>query len=174
MRIVDNLAAIRFIWLLSTPFEKFDAYKLGLIDANGVKLKKAETPEEKNSTSMLHRLVWNLKRIIALAPGGKTRIGSLVAAYLLVKEAYENDYEGYQLEEEIVSKFQLYRDIHFIEEEVFVEEVLKQLYENEGGVAPTNSTGPAVSTDQVRIDGKTRRKLKKFTGLRRKIIEIPA
>jgi hypothetical protein len=148
MRIVDNLAAIRLIWLLATPFEKFDAFKLGLIDANGNKLKKAETSEEKNATSMLHRLVWNLKRIIALVPGGKTRIGSLVAAYLLVKEAEEQGYNEFQLEEEIVSKFQLLRSIRFIEEELLVEKALNLL---EDGAAIANVTGPATSTDQAAI-----------------------
>lgn len=158
-RIVDNLAALRVIWLLATPFEKFEAFKLGLIDANGVKLKKAETSEEKNATSMLHRLVWNLKRIIALAPGGKTRIGSLVAAYLLVKEAAENDYEEMQLEEEILNKFQIYRKIHFIEEEVIVEEALAALFED----APANATGAAVSTDVPAIRSKkVKRKFASF------------
>lgn len=158
-RIVDNLAALRVIWLLATPFEKFEAFKLGLIDANGVKLKKAETSEEKNATSMLHRLVWNLKRIIALAPGGKTRIGSLVAAYLLVKESIENDYDEMQLEEEILNKFQIYRNIHFIEEEVIVEEALLALFED----APVNATGSAVSTDTPAIKAKkAKRKFASF------------
>jgi hypothetical protein len=150
MRLADNLIALRIIWLLSTPFEKFDAFKLGLIDADGKKLKKAETAEEKNATSMLHRLVWNLKRVIALAPGGKTRIGSLVAAYLLVKEAHDNQWNEYQLDEAIVTKFQLYRNIRFVEEELFVEAALKVIEEDGGAVvsgAPTNATGPATSTD---------------------------
>jgi len=158
-RIVDNLAALRVIWLLATPFEKFEAFKLGLIDANGNKLKKAETSEEKNATSMLHRLVWNLKRIIALAPGGKSRIGSLVAAYLLVKESAENDYDEMQLEEEILNKFQIYRNIHFIEEEVIVEEALIALFED----APANATGAAVSTDAPAIKPKkAKRKFASF------------
>lgn len=168
MRVVDNLAAIRLIWLLSTPFEKFDAFKLGLIDANGNRLKKAKTTEEKNATSMLHRLAWNLKRIIALAPGGSSRIGSLVAAYLLVREAYENDYTEMQLEEAIAEKFQLYRGIRFIEEEALVRAVLANLGEDVPAAAagaPTNSTGKAVSTDKpkiyrkTKIDGKDHRKL---------------
>lgn len=157
-RIVDNLAALRVIWLLATPFEKFDAYKLGLIDANGTKLKKAETSAEKNATSMLHRLVWNLKRIIALAPGGKTRIGSLVAAYLLVREAEENNYEEIQLEEQILNKFQVYRNIRFIEEEVLVEEALSVIFED----APVNATGSAVSTDVPAIRPKKKRKFAAF------------
>lgn len=143
MRIVDNLAALRIVWLLATPFEKFEAYKLGLIDENGNKLKKAETAEEKNATSMLHRLAWNLKKIIALAPGGKTRIGSLVAAYLLMKEAHENDYDELQLEESLLDKFQVYRNVRFIEEELMVEEAIRALFED----APANAAGSAVSTD---------------------------
>ena len=79
-RIIDNIIALRIIYLLVQPFETTDAFKLGLIDANGNKLKKASTAEEKKATSMLHRLVWNLKRIINLAPGGSTRIGTMVAA----------------------------------------------------------------------------------------------
>lgn len=88
-RIIDNIIALRIIYLLTVPFEKTDAFKLGLIDANGKQLKKAETSEEKNATSMLHRLVWNIKKVFALAPGGKTRLGSLAAAYLLVKESHQ-------------------------------------------------------------------------------------
>jgi hypothetical protein len=79
-KIIDNLIALRIIYLLTVPFDKTDAYKNGLIDANGNKLKDAETPEEKNSTSMLHRLCWNIKKVFALVPGGKTRLGSLAAA----------------------------------------------------------------------------------------------
>ena len=150
LKIVDNLIAIRIIWLLSTPFDKFDAYKLGLIDDQGRKLKKATTPEEKKATSMLHRLVWNLKRIIALAPGGSSRIGSLVAAYLLVKEGYENDYTDMQLEEAIAEKFQLYRSIRFIEEEYMIGKILED--------TPTNSTGPIVSTDEPKIIKRTKLK----------------
>lgn len=150
MRVIDNLAAIRLIWLLATPFEKFDAFKLGLIDANGNKLKKAKTAEEKNATSMLHRLVWNLKRIIALAPGGSSRIGSLVAAYLLVKEAHEQDMDESQLEELIVEKYHLYTKLRFIEEEVLVEHAINLLNE-EGlvvGAPPVNNTAGPVAVDQ--------------------------
>ena len=37
-RIVDNVIALRIIYLLVQPFETTDAYKNGLIDANGNKL----------------------------------------------------------------------------------------------------------------------------------------
>ena len=89
MRVVDSIIALRIVYLLTVPFNKTDAYKLGLIDENGNKIKNAETSDEKNATSMLHRLVWNIKKVFALVPGGKTRIGSLVAAYMLVRESHE-------------------------------------------------------------------------------------
>lgn len=91
MRIIDNLIALRILWLLITPFEKTDAFKLGLISADGTRLRKAKTSEETNATSMLHRLVWNIKKFINLVPGGATKIGSMVAAYALVRECVEQD-----------------------------------------------------------------------------------
>lgn len=141
-RIIDNVIALRIIYLLVQPFEQTDAFKLGLIDANGNKLKKATTPEEKKSTSMLHRLVWNLKRIINMAPGGSSRIGSMVAAYILVKEAYEQDIPESASTEFFNENFDRVWNLPFEEREL-VEDAFSVLLED----APVNSTGPAVSTD---------------------------
>lgn len=91
MRIIDNIICLRILWMLITPFEKTDAFKLGLIDDHGTRIRKAVTSEETNATSMLHRLVWNIKKFINLVPGGKTKIGSMVAAYALVRECIEAD-----------------------------------------------------------------------------------
>lgn len=145
MRVVDNLIALRIIYLLVTPFTETNAYKLGLIDDKGRQLKKATSAEEKNATSMLHRLVWNLKRIISLAPGGSTKIGSLTAAYLLVKEGVEKNWSENRLTEEYYSKFALMEQISFLEDEIVVEECLNKLLQLED--APANATGTAVSTD---------------------------
>lgn len=154
-RIVDNVIALRIIYLLVQPFETTDAYKNGLIDANGNKLKKATTPEEKKSTSMLHRLVWNLKRIINMAPGGSTRIGSMVAAYTLVKEAYEQDMPESASIEFFNENFDRVWNLPFEEREL-VEDAFSVLLED----APVNSTGSAVSTDTPTI--KRARKFAEF------------
>jgi hypothetical protein len=87
MRLIDNTIALRIIYLLVKPIQDTDAFKLGLINAQGETIRKAKTSQEKKSTSMLHRLCWRIKRVFALVPGGKTRIGSLAAAYLLVRES---------------------------------------------------------------------------------------
>lgn len=146
MRIIDNVIALRIIYLLVTPFKDTDAYKLGLIDDNGKQLKKAKSLDEKNATSMLHRLVWNLKRIIGLAPGGSSKIGSLAAAYLLVKEGLDNNWSENQIMEEYLSRKEYIDEVRFLEEEIIVANCLEQLSRIIED-APTNATGAATSTD---------------------------
>lgn len=162
-RIIDNIIALRVIYLLVTPFEQTDAYKLGIIDDKGRNLKKASTSAEKNSTSMLHRLVWNLKRVINLAPGGSTKIGSLAAAYLLVKEGLEQNWSENRLVEEYVSQSQMLNQIRFIEEEILIEQCLAML-DSMDEDAPTNATGSATSTGAPTINKLPKRKSTKPPG----------
>jgi len=85
----DLFYAFRFLKLLVTPFEKTKAFELGIIDKDGVVLKKGaerSTPEEKSAYTVFHRLVFNLKRIMAKAPGGKSVIARYGAALFLIKE----------------------------------------------------------------------------------------
>ena len=86
---IDLLIAYRVIKLLTTPFENQDAYKLGIIDKDGNVLMKYNTlkkDSEKRAYTMLHRFVFNLKRILAKV-GIKGALGSFaVAAALLFKE----------------------------------------------------------------------------------------
>jgi len=88
-RPVDLLIAYRVIKMLVTPFDKQPAFKYGIIDKNGKVLKKFNTIKgtlEKRSYTVLHRFVFNLKRLLAKA-GIKGKLGSFaVAAALLLKE----------------------------------------------------------------------------------------
>lgn len=138
MRIMDTMMALRVVYLLVTPIQNTDAFKLGLIDGDGKTIKKAETAKEKNATSMLHRLCWNLKRIIGLIPGGATKIGSLTAAYLLMKEAYEMEWSEEQLNEEAVLHFNyLSEERKDVDEELStLLDKLAELYED----APANAS----------------------------------
>lgn len=89
-RAIDLLITYRIIKLLTTPFEKQDAYRLGIIDKNGKVLRKTKelkTGKERDSYTILHRFVFNLKRLINLVPGGKSKLGTYAAALgLLLKE----------------------------------------------------------------------------------------
>ena len=91
-RPVDLLIAYRVIKMLVTPFNKQPAFKYGIIDKDGNVLQKYRTIKgtaEKRSYTVLHRFVFNLKRILAKV-GIKGKLGSFaVAAALLLKENKE-------------------------------------------------------------------------------------
>mgnify|MGYP003624957337 FL=1 len=88
----DLVYTIRFLKLLVTPIENTDAFKKGIIDINGKRKKEFNT----NSTddrdayrshyTPFHRLVFNLKKIMAKAPGGSSVIARYGAALALIKE----------------------------------------------------------------------------------------
>lgn len=79
----DLVYTFRFLRLLTMNFEDMEAYKLGLIDEKGKKLKNAETSEEKDVYTPFHKLVFNIKKLI---PAGK--IGSYASALYLLKDNY--------------------------------------------------------------------------------------
>lgn len=82
----DFFYALRFLRLLTTPWEKTGAYKMGIVDENGKKLKKPETSEEKSVYNVFHKLVFNIKRLLNKIPFGKSTIASYLAALYLIKE----------------------------------------------------------------------------------------
>ena len=91
--IADTIYTYRFLKLLVTPFRETEAFKLGIIDEKGKRQKDKQitTTEERAAFNLFHRLVFNLKRLIELAPGGRTRVASYVAALALLKEHYDID-----------------------------------------------------------------------------------
>ncbi len=99
MGVVDTVIVFRILKMMTRKWEEMDAYKFGLIDDNGkrIKSKKPKTSEEKNSFTLLHRLVFNLKRVLELLPFGRTRLASYAASLALLKEHFNID--GKYLEE---------------------------------------------------------------------------
>ena len=86
---IDFLITYRVVKLLVTPFERQEAYKFGIIDDKGKVLKKyksLKTEKERKSYTLLHRFVFNLKRILQRVGLG-SKLGSFaVALALLIKE----------------------------------------------------------------------------------------
>ena len=90
-RAVDLFVTYRFLKLLVTPFEKQEAYKLGIIDKKGknlIKSKNLETEEQRQAYTLLHRLVFNCKKIMSKIPLVRTQIGTYAAALFILKEHY--------------------------------------------------------------------------------------
>ena len=89
----------QFLKKLVTPFDKTDAFKLGIIDEKGKILKRRrdlEGDEEKDAYNLSDTLVWNLKKILGKIPLGKSRLASYAAALWLIKEQQD----GYKITEE--------------------------------------------------------------------------
>ena len=135
-RVIDSLIVFRVLKMLTTDFKKTPAYKFGFIDSNGNRIKKLphpdvkgsfiennpKTKEEKNSLTPLHRLVFNLKKLIRMVPFGKTAFASYAVALALLKEQTNLDSEQTD---------QLYEDFYRLlkEEEVLEPDMLEEANE---------------------------------------------
>lgn len=88
----DLVYTFRFLTLLVTPFNKTKAFEAGIIDENGKRLKdfdkSANSYDYREYYTPFHRLVFNIKRLMAKAPGGSSRLASYAAALFLIKENY--------------------------------------------------------------------------------------
>ena len=88
----DLVYTFRFLTLLVTPFDKTKAYEAGIIDETGKKRKDFDINKNRDvyrdAYTPFHRLVFNIKRLMAKVPGGDTRIASYAAALYLIKEKY--------------------------------------------------------------------------------------
>jgi len=90
----DIIYTLRFLRLLTTPWERTKAYEYGIIDKNGKRLKSFNTDSIQdrdaynNYYTPFIRLVFNVKRLINKLPLGKSRIASYAAALYLLKDKY--------------------------------------------------------------------------------------
>jgi len=96
----------KFLRILTQPFNETDAFKLGIIDERGKILKKhrkLKTQEEKDAYTLMHRLVWKLKRLMEKIPFGKSRLASYAAALWLIKENKDDSISEEELQESFLS-----------------------------------------------------------------------
>ena len=143
---IDAFITFRFLKLLVTPFNKTEAFKFGIIDERGKVLKKYKTlerMEERRAYTILHRLVFNIKKLIEKVPGGKSRIATYAAALFLIKEHVDqyHDSDGKLVEKEF---YKYLKDNDLIEEDdgeikeeiAFADKLLKGQYKlvNDVGV----------------------------------------
>ena len=99
-RAVDLFVTYRFLKLLTTPFEKMDAYRLGIIDENGNRILKDKstkpavelsTSELKNAYTILHKLVFNIKKSFNKIHALRTKVGTYAAALFLLKDTFKEE-----------------------------------------------------------------------------------
>ena len=118
-RAIDLFVTYRFIKLLVTPFEKTDAYKLGIVDKNGNRVspprdpvtnvkqppKKLISTEEKAAYTILHKLVFNIKKIFGKVPGLRTKLGTYAAALFLLKDTFKESVDDPDMFEKEFMKY---------------------------------------------------------------------
>ena len=127
---IDLFVSYRFLKLLTTPFEKTDAFKLGVIDKKGHRILKPKsskpmveltTSQLKNSYTILHKLVFNIKKLFNKVPGLRTKVGTYAAALFLLKDTFKEHVENPDFFESELVKYLKENNIEFdnsISEEV--------------------------------------------------------
>ena len=111
-RAVDLFVTYRFLKLLTTPFDKTDAFKFGIIDKDGNRIKNEDgsvevlrTPDEKGAYTILHKLIFNIKKLFAKVPGLRTKVGTYAAALFLLKDTFKEHVEDPDIFEKEFMKY---------------------------------------------------------------------
>ena len=130
-RAIDLFVTYRFLKLLTTPFEKTKAYELGIIDKNGNRIRKPKssqvavelnTTEQRESYTILHKLVFNIKKLFAKVPGLRTKTGTYAAALFLLKDTFKEHVEDPHMFEKEFVKYLKENNVEFDNE--IAEEVI--------------------------------------------------
>ena len=129
---IDLFVTYRFLKLLTTDFKKTDAYKLGIIDDKGHRIMKTGvdklkpkvevvTTQQKNAYTILHKLLFNIKKLFKKVPGLRTKVGTYAAALFLLKDTFKESVQDPDMFEKEFVKFLKENNIEFdntISEEV--------------------------------------------------------
>ena len=115
-RAIDLFVTYRFIKLLVTPFDKTPAFKLGIIDKDGNRVMEKTVSrgmqpteligdEKKSAYTVLHKLVFNIKKIFAKVPGLRTKLGTYAAAIFLLKDTFKESVDDPDMFEKEFMKY---------------------------------------------------------------------
>jgi hypothetical protein len=119
---IDLFVTYRFLKLLTTPFEKTEAYKLGIINKKGHRILKPKstkpaveiaTTAQRNSYTVLHKLVFNIKKLFNKVPGLRTKVGTYAAALFLLKDTFKESVEDSDMFEKEFVKYLKENNIEF-------------------------------------------------------------
>tara|TARA_R110000824_G_scaffold137333_1_gene301413 strand:+ start:1704 stop:2339 length:636 start_codon:yes stop_codon:yes gene_type:complete len=90
---ITSFTLYKFIKDITASFTSFPAYRLGIIDANGIMIKKPTTGQEQQAYSPYYQMIINVKKIFGKVPDPKTRaeLQSVVTALKLFGEETEKN-----------------------------------------------------------------------------------
>lgn len=105
--ILDSFYVYQFIRRLIKPFEKWEAFKTGVIDKDGniITPYDKRTDNQKESFKYFDLLVLNLKKLLAKIPGGQTKFATYAAAVWLIREMKENNVDSLETLSESLTEY---------------------------------------------------------------------
>jgi len=107
LKFTDNLYAVRFLRLFTTKWEKTNAYKHGIIDSDGNRIKDKLDSNDTKYYNLFHRLVYSIRRLLQKVPFvGKNILTNYAAALLMIKENF-----GCESDEEFIDILYEYLDL---------------------------------------------------------------
>ena len=129
-RFVDTVVAYRLLRLLATPIERSDAFKLGIVDKDGEKIKEPLSQQELNAYSLLQRFVFKVQRALTRSPDRNAkRLLTFAAAMAILKEYTEDDEENvdallevYMLDEEVIRQADLLESSNLLSFRNYIDE----------------------------------------------------
>ena len=161
--------AYQFLTKLTTPFDKTDAFRLGIIDEKGKVLKKRsklKSQEEKDAYTITDTMIFNLKKLLGKVPGGRTRFATFAAALFLLKE--DLTYRHYQDQSFLQEEFFKFmktdeKDVQLVREQITLrEKYLEELDAGSGNIASIG-VGPDGEPPGITAAQK-KKKREKFAG----------
>ena len=93
-RAFDTFLVYRIISTLVTDWDKQPAFEHGIIAKKAKLLRRSrslKTKAERDTITIFHRLIFNLKRLIEKIPGGSSKLGTYAAGLFLIKEEIDTE-----------------------------------------------------------------------------------
>lgn len=165
-RFVDTVVAYRLLRMLATPIERSDAFRLGLVDKDGKKIKEPLSQQELDAYSLLQRFIFKVQRALSRSSDSNARrLLTFAAAMAILKEYTEEDednvealLEVYMQDEDVIKQAKLLEDYNLISFRNFDEETGVA---NVAGIGVGDKGEPGVDP---RLMPMVRRKKKKRVG----------
>ena len=165
--IVDLFLVFNFIKRLVTPFNKWDAYKEGIIDIKGnILLRRRDftTKAQTKAFGVFDQLILNVKKLLAKLPGGQTKLASYATALWLIKE--QADIEENQMlseanDEYLIESYLDSAEARFMLEWADIEEAAEKEEENSVGGGAIAGLGVGAQGEP----GVSKKAQKKHTGV---------
>ena len=138
--VVDLFLVFNFIKRLVTPFEKWEAYKEGIIDEKGnllIKRKDFVKNSQKSAFGIFDQMILNLKKLLGKLQGGQTKLASYASALWLIREQQRIEATNYLTEESVEEDLEIALERFLSENETLIAEAAKREIDEE----PANAVG---------------------------------